>query len=422
MNQDEEIIFSFKKIKRIWMKYWYIVLIALCLGVVYVGFSAYKTVSAAKAAVDEIEEEMGTTTAETSSERLAPTGTTYFNLLRYIKVDWSEKYPELEVSDANTAEENYYILKQKESFVTAQKDTLSDCDNIDDFQSFKDDINSALTKNNYKKLSSTDYITIKAYGNDVVSINVYAQCSAPRLRCIVTAAMNSYISTGQELFGLGKCSELMTNEIMAYSRGTDGKYTALYKTASEWLSSELTKGSASTVAVADTSTSSTAVNVSWSSALMSKKNIIVVLGALVVGLGILFLISVFDHVMDVPDEVSYTSLDKLGEVTFTGDNDASARVFMERATAIAAANEYHKLALVSLKADSRLDDMCSANEYAGMISLQYPDTYQKGLADIQQCDAAIIAIHGGVDKKTALRQCIENVSIDSKVLGYVWVD
>ena len=76
-----------------------------------------------------------------------------------------------------------------------------------------------------------------------------------------------------------------------------------------------------------------------------------------------------------------------------------------------------------------IDAMCSgsaatssADSYAGMASYVYPQEYLSNIADIHNCDAAIIAIQGGCDKKTTLRQCIENLQIDSsKMLGFVWI-
>ena len=119
MNQEEEIIFSWNKIKRIFLKYWYIILITFALGAAFVGFKAYKTVAASKAVVNKTaagsQDSSGIelTSANLNAEdNLSPTGTTYFNITRYVKVDWSEIYPEVNVSNDNSAEDNYYILSR----------------------------------------------------------------------------------------------------------------------------------------------------------------------------------------------------------------------------------------------------------------------------------------------------------------------
>lgn len=441
MNQEEEIIFSWNKIKRIFLKYWYIVLITFALGAAFVGFKAYKTVTTAKAVVNKTaagsQNSSGNDTANTnksSSENmlaedsLSPTGTTYFNITRYVKVDWSEIYPEVNVSNDNSAEDNYYILNRINNQSNYEKEILTDCANIANFQSFKDDINSALTANNFTALTDTDSIAFTTSGNDIIIINVYSQCSVERIRCIINAAMDSYVSQGQKLFRLGTCSTIVTNDVTAQTKGKDGKFTSLNMTAAKWLESELAKGSSSSVAATDTvtSTSSATVNVSLKSAIVTKKNIVVLLGSIIVGLGILCVIAVFDHVLDIPEEASFTGLNKLGEVSL---KDATSRVFTDRIATIAKDNSYNKIALVSMKANPMIDAMCSgsaatgsADSYAGMASYVYPQEYLSNIADIHNCDAAIIAVQGGYDKSTTLRQCVENLQIDSsKVLGFVWI-
>lgn len=437
MNQEEEIIFSWNKIKRIFLKYWYIVLITFALSAAFVGFKAYKTVAASKAAVNKTvagsQDSSGIelTSANLNAEdNLSPTGTTYFNITRYVKVDWSEIYPEVNVSNDNSAEDNYYILNRINNQSNYEKEILTDCANIANFKSFKDDINSALTANNFTALTDTDSIAFTTSGNDIVIINVYSQCSVERIRCIINAAMDSYVSQGQKLFKLGTCSTIVTNDVTAQTKGKDGKFTSLNMTAAKWLESELAKGSSSSVAATDTvtsgSTGSTTVNVSLKSAILTKKNVVVLLGSIIIGLGILCVIAVFDHILDVPEEASFTGLDKLGEVSL---KDATSRVFTERIATIAKDNGYNKIALVSMQANPMIDAMCSgsaaagsADSYAGMASYVYPQEYLSNIADIHNCDAAIIAVQGGCDKKTTLRQCVENLQIDSsKVLGFVWI-
>ena len=437
MNQEEEIIFSWNKIKRIFLKYWYIVLITFALGAAFVGFKAYKTVAASKAAVNKtVAGSQDTSGSELTSanlnaeDNLSPTGTTYFNITRYVKVDWSEIYPEVNVSNDNSAEDNYYILSRINNQSSYEKEILADCTNIANFQSFKDDINIALNAGSFTALTDTDSITFSTSGNDIIIINVYSQCSVERIRCIINAAMDSYISHGQKLFKLGTCSTIVTNDVIAQTKGKDGKFTSLNMTAAKWLESELAKGSSSSVAATDTvtsgSTGSTTVNVSLKSAILTKKNVVVLLGSIIIGLGILCVIAVFDHILDVPEEASFTGLDKLGEVSL---KDATSRVFTERIATIAKDNGYNKIALVSMQANPMIDAMCSgsaatssADSYAGMASYVYPQEYLSNIADIHNCDAAIIAIQGGCDKKTTLRQCVENLQIDSsKVLGFVWI-
>ena len=437
MNQEEEIIFSWNKIKRIFLKYWYIVLITFALGAAFVGFKAYKTVAASKAAVNKtVAGSQDTSGSELTSanlnaeDNLSPTGTTYFNITRYVKVDWSEIYPEVNVSNDNSAEDNYYILSRINNQSSYEKEILADCTNIANFQSFKDDINIALNAGSFTALTDTDSITFSTSGNDIIIINVYSQCSVERIRCIINAAMDSYISHGQKLFKLGTCSTIVTNDVIAQTKGKDGKFTSLNMTAAKWLESELAKGSSSSVAATDTvtsgSTGSTTVNVSLKSAILTKKNVVVLLGSIIIGLGILCVIAVFDHILDVPEEASFTGLDKLGEVSL---KDATSRVFTERIATIAKDNSYNKIALVSMQANPMIDAMCSgsaatssADSYAGMASYVYPQEYLSNIADIHNCDAAIIAVQGGCDKKTTLRQCVENLQIDSsKVLGFVWI-
>lgn len=435
MNQEEEIIFSWNKIKRIFLKYWYIVLITFALGAAFVGFKAYKTVTTSKAAVNKTaagsQNSSGfelTSANPNAEDSLSPTGTTYFNITRYVKVDWSEIYPEINVSNDNSAEDNYYILNRINNQSNYEKEILTDCTNIVNFQSFKDDINSTLTANNFTTLTDIDNIAFTASGNDIIIINVYSQCSVERIRCIINAAMDSYVSQGHKLFKLGTCSTIVTNDVTAQTKGKDGKFTSLNMTAAKWLESELAKGGSSAVAATDTvtSTSSATVNVSLKSAIVTKKNIVVLLGSIIVGLGIICVIAVFDHVLDVPEEASFTGLNKLGEVSL---KDATSRVFTERIATIAKDNGYNKIALVSMKANPMIDAMCSgsaatgsADSYAGMASYVYPQEYLSNIADIHNCDAAIIAVQGGYDKSTTLRQCVEDLQIDSsKVLGFVWI-
>jgi hypothetical protein len=464
MQQEEEIVFSFNKIKRIFLKYWYIVLIAFVIGVLYVGVSSAKAYSAAKDAADKAAKEAqaakeallaqetpdteketvsvtyedGTTDGDLSSiplNKLSPADTTYFNIVRYIKVDWSEIYPDVSVSNANSAEENYYILSRINNQTTYEKDILTDCSTIQSFQTFRDDVNAKLRDSGYTELTNTDSISFSTTGNDIITITIYSQCSISRINCILDAVMDSYVSHGQTLFNLGKCSVMVTNDVKAYTKGTDGKYTTLNMTATDWLTEQLSDDDSSSVAAADVVTSdsntssaatltTTATTVSLKSVLVTKKNIAVLLGMIVAGLFILCLIAVFDHVLDVPEEAAFTGLDKLGEVSL------SPRVFTERVAAIAKDKGYNKIALVTMQTSPVVDAMCSGADNASndgascaaLTKLVYPDEYLAGLSDIHSCDAAIIAIHGGVDKKTVLSKCVENLNIDNpNLLGFVWI-
>lgn len=463
MNQEEELIFSFAKIKRISLKYWYIVVITFLLGVAFVGVTSYNAVTTSKNAAasnnqstdtetdDKIDTAANTDT--TADKKLSPTGTTYFNITRYIKIDWSELYPDVTISDDNSAEDNYYILTRINNQNNYEKEILADCANIASFQTFKNDINTALKAGNFTPLTDTDSISYSVSGNDIVVFNVYSQCSTKRIQCILDAAVDSYISHGTDLFKLGKCSTIVTNDVMACEKGKDGKFTPLYMTASEWLEAELEKGASSVItadAVTADSTASTA-NVTFKSALMTKKNIVLLLGSIILGFGILFVIAVFDHVLDIPEEALFIGLDKLGEVSLkdartvektAGHNkkcsssDAayllSSRTFLERLTTIAGNNDYHKIALITMQSDPMIDTICgqsgassAKSDLTGSLEIkkyEYPYQYLDNISNIHDCDAAIIAVHGGCDKKTVLRQCVENASIDSsKILGFVWI-
>lgn len=457
MNQEEEIVFSLKKFKRVFCKYWYIVLITFILGVACVGVMTMKAMSKPAAsstnqtvttAANQKATTNQTTTATTattasnditsspdassdsvsSTERkLSPSGTTYFNIVRYVKVDWSDIYPDVSVSNDKSDEDNYYILSRINNQINYEKEILNDCKNILNYDSFKNDINNALTSNNFTKLTSTDSIACDIYGNDVLRFTIYGQCSVDRIRCILNAAVDSYVKKGQTLFNLGNCSTIETNDVYAYNKGKDGNFTALNMSAVEWLDKEMAKGKdaaiSDTDAVAPEQVEQPVVKTSFKSALMTKKNMVLLLASIILGFGILFCIAVFDQIIDIPAEIDYLGLDKIGECKEADNN--SARIISERIATIAKSNDYKSLSIVSMSSITLLSSICTdvTNDTLSVRAFQYPDSYLAGISDINGSDGVVIALQSGINKKSALKQLLENLKIDNpNVLGFIWIE
>lgn len=437
MNQEEEIVFSLKKFKRVFSTYWYIVLITFILGVACVGVMTMKAMSKPAAsstnqAVTTVANQNAATDASSDSissteRRLSPSGTTYFSIVRYVKVDWSDIYPDVSVSNDKSDEDNYYILSRINNQINYEKEILNNCNNILSYDSFKNDINNVLTSENFISLTSTDSIACDIYGNDVLRFTIYGQCSVDRIRCILNAAVDSYIKKGQTLFNLGNCSDIETNDVYAYNKEKDGKFTALNMSAVEWLDKELAKGKGAAIsdtdAVAPEQAEQPVVKTSFKSALMTKKNIVLLLASIILGFGILFCIAVFDQIIDIPAEIDYLGLDKIGECKEADNN--SARIISERIATIAKNNNYESLSIVSMSAIPLLSSICTdvTNDALSAKALQYPDSYLASISDINGSDGVVIALKSGINKKTALKQLLENLKIDNpNILGFIWIE
>ncbi len=455
MNQEEEIVFSLKKFKRVFSTYWYIVLITFILGVACVGVMTMKAMSKPAASstnqtvttaanqnttTNQTTTAATTTTATTSPDditssdsisstegRLSPSGTTYFSIVRYVKVDWSDIYPDVSVSNDKSDEDNYYILSRINNQINYEKEILNDCKNILSYDSFKNDINNVLTSENFTSLTSTDSIACDIYGNDVLRFTIYGQCSVDRIRCILNAAVDSYVKKGQTLFNLGNCSTIETNDVYAYNKEKDGKFTALNMSAVEWLDKEMAKGKGAAIsdtdAVAPEQVEHPVAKTSFKSALMTKKNIVLLLASIILGFGILFCIAVFDQIIDIPAEIDYLGLDKIGECREADNN--SARIISERIATIAKNNNYESLSIVSMSAIPLLSSICTdvTNDALSARAFQYPDSYLAGISDINGSDGVVIALKSGINKKTALKQLLENLKIDNpNILGFIWIE
>ena len=437
MNQEEEIVFSLKKFKRVFSTYWYIVLITFILGLACVGLMTMKAMSKPAAsstnqAVTTAANQNAATDASSDSissteGRLSPSGTTYFSIVRYVKVDWSDIYPDVSVSNDKSDEDNYYILSRINNQINYEKEILNDCKNILSYDSFKNDINNILTSENYTSLTSTDLIACDIFGNDVLRFTIYGQCSVDRIRCILNAAVDSYVKKGQTLFNLGNCSTIETNDVYAYNKGLDGNFTALNMSAVEWLDKEMAKGKdaaiSDTDAVVPLQVEQPVVKTSFKSALMTKKNIVLLLASIILGFGILFCIAVFDQIIDIPAEIDYLGLDKIGECREADNN--SARIISERIATIAKNNNYESLSIVSMSAIPLLSSICTdvTNDALSARAVQYPDSYLAGISDINGSDGVVIALKSGINKKTALKQLLENLKIDNpNILGFIWIE
>ena len=344
-----------------------------------------------------------------------------------MKVDWSDIYPDVSVSNDKSDEDNYYILSRINNQINYEKEILNDCKNILSYDSFKNDINNVLTSENFTSLTSTDSIACDIYGNDVLRFTIYGQCSVDRIRCILNAAVDSYIKKGQTLFNLGNCSTIETNDVYAYNKEKDGKFTALNMSAVDWLDNEMAKGKdaaiSDTDAVAPGQVEQPVVKTSFKSALMTKKNIVLLLASIILGFGILFCIAVFDQIIDIPAEIDYLGLDKIGECKEADNN--SARIISERIATIAKNNNYESLSIVSMSAIPLLSSICTdvTNDALSAKALQYPDSYLANISDINGSDGVVIALKSGINKKTALKQLLENLKIDNpNILGFIWIE
>ena len=442
MNQEEEIVFSLKKFKRVFSTYWYIVLITFILGVACVGVMTMKAMSkpAASSTNQTVTTSATTTTATTSPDditssdsisstegRLSPSGTTYFSIVRYVKVDWSDIYPDVSVSNDKSDEDNYYILSRINNQINYEKEILNDCKNILSYDSFKNDINNVLTSENFTSLTSTDSIACDIYGNDVLRFTIYGQCSVDRIRCILNAAVDSYVKKGQTLFNLGNCSTIETNDVYAYNKEKDGKFTALKMTAVEWLDNEMAKGKdaaiSDTDAVAPEQAEQPVVKTSFKSALMTKKNMVLLLASIILGFGILLFIFIFDQIIDIPAEIDYLGLDKIGECREADTN--SLRIISERIATIAKNNNYESLSIVSMSPIPLLSSICTnvTSDALSARAFQYPDSYLAGISDINESDGVMIALQSGINKKTAIKRLLENLKIDNpNILGFIWIE
>ena len=83
MNQEEEIVFSLKKFKRVFHKYWYIILITFLLGLGCVAVMTAKAMSNSSSASAEASASaatQSTTKATTQATTAAPQPTTVANI------------------------------------------------------------------------------------------------------------------------------------------------------------------------------------------------------------------------------------------------------------------------------------------------------------------------------------------------------
>lgn len=437
MNQEEEIVFSLKKFKRVINTYWYIVLITFILGLACVGVMTMKAMSkpaasstnhtVTTAANQNAATDAASDSISSTEKRLSPSGTTYFSIVRYVKVDWSDIYPDVSVSNDKSDEDNYYILNRINNQINYEKEILNDCRNILSYDSFKNDINNVLTSENYTSLTSTDLIACDIFGNDVLRFTIYGQCSVDRIRCILNAAVDSYVKKGQTLFNLGNCSTIETNDVYAYNKGLDGNFTALNMSAVEWLDKEMAKGKdaaiSDTDAVVPLQDEQLVVKTSFKSALMTKKNMVLLLASIVLGFAILLCIAILDHIVDVPAEIDYLGLNNIGECREADNN--SARIISERIATIAKNNNYESLSIVSMSPIPLLSSICTnvTSDALSARAFQYPDSYLAGISDINESDGVVIALQSGINKKTAIKRLLENLKIDNpNILGFIWIE
>ena len=427
MNQEEEIVFSLKKFKRVFCTYWYIVLITFILGIACVGIMTKKAMS---------QPSIKTQTSN-STMLMAPSGTNYFTASRAIKVDWSSIYPDY--PDIQTTGNSNDVYS---SILARTSNQLEECHSIINFDSFRNDINSALSSANYVSLRDTDYITYYIYGNDVFQLTVYGQCSAERIQCILNASTDSFIAKGQELFNLGKCSTMETSDVYVCANGSWNSQNIRQQTivpfsitADDWIKSELAKSSSSAVLANDTlvphQMQQTITNPDFKSSLMTRKNLAIMLVSIFLGLLILFCIAVFDQIVDIPEEISFLGLDKIGE--YMGADSASASVISERINLISKNSGYNKLPVISTiparckfpkDLHQLLDTICTSasGDSLSLTNFNYPDGYMANLSDINGSDGVIIAIKSGKVKRSTIKQLLENLKVDNAdVIGYIWV-
>ena len=424
MNQEEEIVFSLKKFKRVFRKYWYIVLITFILGVACVGVVTMKAMS--KPIIKN--------QTSNSTMLMSPSGTNYFTASRTIKVDWSSIYPDIQT--AGNSNEVY------RSILARTSNQLEECHSIINLDLFRNDINNALSSANYVSLRGTDYITYYSYGNDVFQLTVYGQCSVERIQCILNASADSLITIGQELFNLGKCSTLETSDVYVctYENWNSQNVTLqtivpFSITAKDWIMSELAKNSPSAVLANDTLTphkfEQTITYADFKSSLMTKKNLVILLASILLGLVILFCIAVFDQIVDIPEELSFLRLDKIGECEDIAT--VSANVISERINLIAKNSGYNKLPIISTipvkckytkDLHQVLETICTSasDDSLSIPNFNYPDGYMANLSDINRSDGLIIAIKSGIVKKNTIKQLLENLKVDNaNVIGYIWI-
>ncbi|MDY4743191.1 MAG: hypothetical protein SO361_08785, partial [Lachnospira sp.] len=311
--------------------------------------------------------------------------------------------------------------------INYEKEILNDCKNILSYDSFKNDINNILTSENYTSLTSTDLIACDIFGNDVLRFTIYGQCSVDRIRCILNAAVDSYVKKGQTLFNLGNCSTIETNDVYAYNKGPDGNFTALNMSAVEWLDKEMAKGKdaaiSDTDAVVPLQVEQPVVKTSFKSAFMTKKNIVLLLVSIVLGFAILFCIAILDQIVDIPAEIDYLRLNNIGECGEADNN--SARIISERIATIAKNNNYESLSIVSMSPIPLLSSICTnvTSDALSAKAFQYPDSYLAGISDINESDGVVIALQSGINKKTALKRLLENLKIDNpNILGFIWIE
>ena len=139
--------------------------------------------------------------------------------------------------------------------------------------------------------------------------------------------------------------------------------------------------------------------------------------------GILFCIAVFDQIIDIPAEIDYLGLDKIGECREADNN--SARIISERIATIAKNNNYESLSIVSMSPIPLLSSICTnvTSDALSAKAFQYPDSYLAGISDINESDGVVIALKSGINKKTALKQLLENLKIDNpNILGFIWIE
>lgn len=422
MNQEEEIVFSLKKFKRVFSTYWYIVLITFILGVACVGVMTMKAMS--KPIIKN--------QTSNSTILMAPSGTNYFTASRIIKVDWSEIYPDYtDIQAAGNSNDLYSTILDRTS------NQLKECHSIINLDSFRNDINNALSSANYVSLNEKDYITYYTYGNDILKITAYSQCSTDRIICMLNAATDSFIAKGQELFNLGKCATIETSNVYVCPQGSwsGATITPLTTAADDRIKSELSKSAPSAVLANDTLTphqfEQAITYADFKSSLMTKKNLVILLASILLGLVILFCIAVYDQIVDIPEEISFLRLDKIGECEDIAT--ASASVISERINLIAKNSGYNKLPVISTiparykyskDMHHLLDTICTSasDDSLSIPNFNYPDGYMANLSDINGSDGVIIAIKSGIVKKNTIKQLLENLKVDNaNVIGYIWI-
>lgn len=365
----EVVVFSQKKFVKALKRFWFIIAVAV-IAAVAVLISLNKT-----------------KTSKVDVNVQTPSGTTYFQQLNFVSVNWDDGQDGMS-GDGNVAEK-----------VQARKDIINCGNSIILYKDFETKISAQLKVAGYKELCATDSYSINVISSEYFSVQVISQSSKERIEALVNAITDVVIKTGNEQNNLGACTIKDTSDTLVVTK-SGNTYSKSGQTADEWTAAQKTK------------------NASVGKFSVNKKSVVYAFMLVFVGVGIVVIISVNDQTITKELEVMY-----LSEGTYLGrvnkkESTKTAKIMNKRF-------KKNQLNNVRILINDTMVSNSRVSEFVKMLDSDIKVNVQ-GLAKIDEEDASqgtLVFVTADLDKKKDIAKIVKDLKLESTdILGFVFVE